>query len=468
MQAETPPEVLNAQPIATQLARFALNLQYSDIPSTVRERGQSLILDALGIALAANHYPFSNQILSALKKLGGPGNCTVIGRADQLPLRDAVTMNGALIHGLDYDDTHMNAIIHATAATLPGLLGVAEQVDASGEEILTAYAVGMEAAIRLGLVQPFGWHHEGFHATGVVAHFAAVLTTGRLLGLSESQLVSAQGIVGSTASASQEFAEEGAWNKRLHTGWGGVAGITAAYLAESGFAGPSKPYEGRYGVFRMHMGENAERDFSPLSDNLGTHWELAASAIKPYPTCHFTHAATDAALLLREQHQLRPDDIASVRVLIPEDTLPVVAEPADNKRQPRSDYDGKFSMHYITAAALTRGYFGLAELETEALGDADILQLATRIECAADPDSRFPEFFSGGVEITTHDGRQLRHHEPINRGAGDRALSHAEIEEKFVANTSMLMSGSNIERTRDHIMALTQLTGRGFMAGLRM
>jgi 2-methylcitrate dehydratase PrpD len=468
MHAITQPQTHHPQPLAAALARFALDLRYSDIPAQVRDRAQSLILDAVGIAIAANHYPFSSQIMTALSKLGGPGECSVIGRSEQLPLRDAVTMNGALIHGLDYDDTHMNAIIHATAATLPALIGMAEQVDASGEEILTAYAVGMEVAIRLGLVQPFGWHHEGFHATGVVAHFAAALTAGRLLGLCESQLVCAQGIVGSTASASQEFAEEGAWNKRLHTGWGGVAGITAAYLAQSGFAGPSKPYEGRYGVFRMHMGENAERDFSPLTDSLGTHWELAASAIKPYPTCHFTHAATDAALVLRKQHQLRPDDIASVRVLIPQDTLPVVAEPAENKRQPRSDYDGKFSMHYITAAALTRGYFGLAELEAEALGDDDILQLARRIECEADPDSRFPEFFSGGVEITTRDGQLLRHHEPVNRGAGDRALSHAEIEAKFVANTSMLLSCNDMEQARDHIMALTQLSGRQFMAGLRM
>lgn len=456
------------EPISHTLASYALDLRFEDIPRPVRDRGLSLILDALGIGLAANSYPFAAQILDGLSALGGSGAGAVIGRTERLPLRDAVTMNGALIHGLDYDDTHMNSVIHATAATLPAVLSVGEHVNASGEEMLTAYVAGMEVAIRLGLVRPFGWHDEGFHATGVVAHFASALICGRLLGLNHTQLVSAQGIVGSTASASQEFAEEGAWNKRLHPGWGAVAGITACYLAKSGFVGPSKPYEGRYGVYRMHLGAKVDKDFNAIVANLGTRHELEAAAIKPYPTCHFTHAAADAALVLREQHGLTPDDVANVRVFIPAGTLPVVAEPAANKRRPRSDYDGKFSMQFITAAALLRGRFGLAELSAESLSDPEILALADRVECEADPHSRFPEYYSGGVEITTTDGAVLRHHEAVNRGAGDRALSHAEIETKFRDNVGLVADVQATERLRTHILNLPACDGVSYLDGLRI
>jgi 2-methylcitrate dehydratase PrpD len=455
-----------AEPVSHTLASYALRLRYEDIPEAITSRARSLILDALGIGLAANSYSFSEQIMEGLQALGGAGGSSVVGRSEKLPLRDAVTMNGALIHGLDYDDTHMNSIIHATAATLPTVLSVGEHVNASGKEMLAAYVAGMEVAIRLGLVKPFGWHDEGFHATGVVAHFASALICGRLLGLNHAQLVSAQGIVGSTASASQEFTEEGAWNKRLHPGWGAVAGITACYLARSGFIGPSKPYEGRYGVFRMHLGPAADKDFNALIADLGDRHELALAAIKPYPTCHFTHAAADAALFLRESHGLTPDNIAKVRVFIPAGTLPVVAEPATNKRRPRSDYDGKFSMHYIAAAALLRGHFGLAELTPEALNDADILALADRVECFADPESRFPEYFSGGVEITTTTGTTLRHHEPVNRGAGDRALTHAEIETKFRSNAGLVAKPDEVERLRTHILNLGACDGSSYMAGL--
>ncbi|MEM7404600.1 MAG: MmgE/PrpD family protein [Pseudomonadota bacterium] len=464
--ADTLTDVSAPATLSASLADFALQLQYDQIPEPVRERALSLILDALGIALAANSYPFADQMLAGLTALGGSGDCRVIGRPDKLPLRDAITMNGGLIHGLDYDDTHMNSVIHATAATLPAMLGMAEHTGASGREMLTAYVAGMEVAIRLGLVKPFGWHHEGYHATGVVAHFASTLICGRLLGLDGTQLVSAQGIVGSTASASQEFAEEGAWNKRLHPGWGGVAGVTACYLAKSGFVGPSKPYEGRYGVYRMHLGAEAELDLTQLTADLGERYELGEAAIKPYPTCHFTHAAADAALILRERHGLTPDDVANVRVFVPGDTVPVIAEPETNKRRPRSEYDGKFSMHYIAAAALVRGRFGLAELAPESLADPAILAVADRTTCAPDPDTRFPAYYSGGVAIETRAGVTLTHHEPVNRGAGDRALSHAEIEDKFRNNLSLVMDEATTEKMRTHILAMPESDGRAYMAGL--
>lgn len=468
MTVATNPETASRQTTISQtLGEFAQGLRFEDIPAAVRERAKYLILDSVGIAMASTHYPFADCILAGIREVSEPGDLPVIGMTARLGMRDAVLMNGALVHGLDYDDTHMKSVVHATAATLPTALVVAAREGASGADLLAAYIVGMEAAIRIGEAANFGFHHHGYHATGVVGHFAAALIAGRLLGLDAAQLVAAQGIAGSTAMASQEFVEDGAWNKRLHPGWAGVAGITAAGQAKHGFVGPGKPYEGRFGIFKSHLGESEKDvDYDAITDRLGARWAVVESAIKPYPTCHFTHAIADSALALRERHGIAAADIARIRALIPEDTVPVIAEPAANKKRPVSDYDAKFSTQFIAAACFERGRFGLAELEDEALHDEAILALADKVECEVDPKSEFPRFFSGGMVVTTKDGGEFVHHERINRGAGERALTEDEIVAKFTDNALMVASRDKVEAVRELVLRLDCTDAKTVATGL--
>ena len=103
--ASVKPETQFTQPIAQRLARFAHSLNFEDIPTSVRDRANYLIVDAVGIAFAPRHYPFSGRILNSLLDAAGAGTVSVIGFQEKLPLRDAVIMNGSLIHGLDCDDT---------------------------------------------------------------------------------------------------------------------------------------------------------------------------------------------------------------------------------------------------------------------------------------------------------------------------------------------------------------------------
>src|SRR5215468_1909695 len=272
------------------LAEFVAGLRLSDVPVPVRARALQLMLDAIGVGLAAGRYPFAERTLAAATQLGGGGTGSVIGHGQRLPLRDAALVNGVLLHGLDFDDTHLSAIIHPTVACLPTAFGVAEARSASGADMLAGYIAGMECAIRIGASVKGGFHHVGFHATGIIAHFASALIAGRLFGLDTEALVSAQGIAASTASGVQLFLEEGAWTKRLHPGWGAVGGITAAVLAKNGFFGPSRAYEGRFGVFDTHLQAHAHVvDVAAITADLGHCWELSNTAVKPYPVCHFLH-----------------------------------------------------------------------------------------------------------------------------------------------------------------------------------
>jgi 2-methylcitrate dehydratase PrpD len=311
---------------ARRLAEFAADLAFDDIPKPVLDRGKLLILDALGCGLASNAYGFADVAVAGATALGGEGTCSVIGRNVRLPVRDAALANGMLIHGLDFDDTHLNSIIHATAACLPCALSFGESRGIDGKTFLIAYAAGMETAIRVGAAVKGGFHHAGFHATGLVAHFSSAVVAARILGLPAEGIVAAQGIAASTASGVQVFLEEGAWTKRMHPGWAAVAGITAGVLAEQGFKAPTRPYEGRFGFFDTHIQHPAAPiDLGAELNSLGEVWELAVTAIKPYPVCHFIHGCADAAIELHGE--IKPADIANVEAFLPRDTMPIVSEP---------------------------------------------------------------------------------------------------------------------------------------------
>jgi 2-methylcitrate dehydratase PrpD len=453
--ANTDRAAIGTQTVAEKIAQYVAGFSYDDIPERTRERAKLLVLDAVGIALASTQYDFAHRILTGLNALDEGGSSSLIGLPGTLALRDAVLMNGALVHGLDYDDTHIRAIVHATGSAFPCALGVAEATGATGNALLAAYVLGIETATRIADAAGGRFHDFGFHPTGLVAHFSCALQAGWLYGLTPRQLVMAQGLAGSTAAGSQEFLEEGAWNKRVHPGWAGGAGITAAQLARAGFKGPTKPYEGRFGLFKSHLHEvEASANYAAIYSTLGETWELHDVAVKPYPICHLIHACADSALILRDEHSIAPADVERVVALVPQPTLHIIAEPAANKVRPANEYDAKFSTQFVVATCLVKGRFGLAELLDDTLRDAQILALAGKVECAADPDAAYPQYFSGGVEIHMRDGRTYRHHEQVNRGAGDRALSASDIEQKYFDNASLAVSRSRAERICEAVLTL--------------
>jgi 2-methylcitrate dehydratase PrpD len=432
----------------------------------VRDRARLHILDALGLGLASNVYDYGCRAVAGIAAMGATGLCSVLGRAERFEVRDAALLNGILIHGLDFDDTHLASIVHPTATSLPCALSLAESLNASGEALLAAFLAGAETAIRIGGAVKGGFHHIGFHATGVVAHFASAITAGRLLQLDEDQLVSAQGIAGSTASGIQVFLEEGAWTKRFHPGWAAVAGITAARLAQGGFVGPSRPYEGKFGLFETHLHAEARRvDHDELTRGLGEIWRFGDTALKPYPVCHFIHGCADAAIELHPE--IAPEDIVAVEAFLPEPTLHIVAEPASAKERPTTDYEVKFSAQFVIAACLIKGRFGLPDLQAEEIADPRIRALALKVTCLADPQSAFPAYFSGGVAVRLRDGRTLKRHIRVNSGAGERAMTTDAVAEKFMASATMTIPVAQAEQIRHAVLNLERVSAAELAALLR-
>lgn len=451
-----PAEVMpTTTPLASQFAAFAANFSLDQVPREVVHLGKRCIADAIGVGLAASTQDFAQSSVRAIVELGEPGDCAVMGCQPRLGARDAALLNGLLIHGLDYDDTHPASIVHGSASAVPVMLAAGLRARSSGAQALAAYLLAVETAARIGSIADGQFQKKGFHPTGMVGIFGATLAAGYLAGHDASALTLAQGLALSMASGSMEFLADGAWTKRLHPGWAASSAMTAAALGASGFRAPPLPFEGRFGLFQAFLGEDRSDRLAACARSLGSHWEMRSVALKPYPVCHFSHAFGDAILSLRKQG-LSARDVSSITARIHPHQVAVVCEPASAKRRPSSDYDAKFSLPFFIAATLVRGRFTLDELADECLQDAEILAVCDRISYVPDETSRFPQYYSGTVEVHTHDGRRLEASEPVNRGSDARPLTDAELAEKFMDNALRAIEAPRAEQLLDSIMSLDQ------------
>jgi 2-methylcitrate dehydratase PrpD len=413
------------------LARFALGLRWADVPADVLDLARGHWLDALGIALASSRTDFGAAVHGAGRALGAGAESTALGFGTRLRAASAALVNGTLAHGLDFDDTHVAAVYHASAPALAAALAAGEAAGADGRSTLLAFVAGLELGCRLAGAAPGAFHDRGFHPTSLCGTFACAAVAARLAGDSETALVNALGLCGSQAAGILELRES--WLKRLHPGWAAHSGLVAAALGRHGFRGPATVFEGPQGFFASHLGSVPEGARSPVHD-LGTTWASRGIALKPYPCCHFIHAFVDAALALREG--VRVEDIERIDCPLTDRLQPLVGEPRERRIRPPTLYDALFSVPYVVALALVKGRVDVAAFYDEPLDDPRVLTVAGKVFCPDDPGSDYPRHFPGEVRITLRDGRRLVRREPVSRGAPERPLTPGEIEAKFFLNAT--------------------------------
>ena len=444
--------------LSQQVAQFVASRTFEDIPSAVRERATLVMLDAIGTAYAASRYPFAPVALSALSSLGS-GDSTVIGTAATLALRDAVVMNGILVHGLDYDDTYLPGSVHLSASCVPVVLGMGVHAKASGRDMLMATVLGLEISARIAAAAKGGFVNAGFHATGIAGVFGSAVAAGRLMNLDAAQHTLAQGVALSVTSGTLQPLQEGSWTKRLHPGWAGASGITAAAFARAGYVGPAQAYEGHFGLYTCFLGEHkAGAQPQSVVEGLGDTWEFTRTSIKLFPACHQLHAFMNCAIKLSKEQTFNAENVASVRTLICDAAVPLVCEPLASKLKPSSSYSAQFSLPYSVACALMRGKFGLNEIEAPSYTDGELLKLANRVSYEIDPHPGFPKSRSGEVIVKMKDGRELRWRDNI---LPDEPASAESIVEKFMQNTDGILSHARAEQIRDAVLGLEQVVEGG-------
>src|SRR3989442_9613238 len=244
-------------PAARLLAEWAARLRPDDIPATVRGDAALRVLDTLGCALAGareDHVP----ALLALLERSGEGPCTVVGSSLTSGPAPAALANGAMAHGLDFDDTHADSVCHASAVLVPTVLALAESEHLTGQAALTALVAGYETMIRIGMAAPGRFHARGWHATAACGPFGAAVTAGEGVGPDQDGLTAALGIAAGMAPGGMGFFGDGSRVTRVPPGWAAQSGLQAAILAQGGFTGPATGLEGRFGFFRAALGERVD------------------------------------------------------------------------------------------------------------------------------------------------------------------------------------------------------------------
>lgn len=457
-------QALSSTGIAESLASFVVNFDLDKVPKEVIHRAKMCLLDAFGIGLASVNFEFAQKTAAGIHAIAGDGKFPVIGMDLKLPQRDAAHLNGTLIHGLDFDDTHGEAVVHTSASAAPTMLIAGLANNASGTKALSAFIIASECAGRIGAGARGGFHEKGFHPTGVVGAFGSTLGAGYLAGLSPKQLCDAQGIVLSQASGSMQFLDDGAWTKRNHPGWASFCAQTAVSMAKHGFFGPRDPYSGRFGLYPTHTKEGRAVSLDKITGRLGDYWEMMNIAFKPYPACHMTHAFADAVLAVKREHNLSASDIKHITALVHEGEQAVICIPEANKLKPQNSYDAQFSVHYVIAATFLREKFGLAELEDSVINDREILNLCSRISFEDDPDSAYPGYFSGAIRVETARGEIIEHREQINRGATENPLSDDDIKDKFFGNATLTVSKSQAKKLLNIVLELESEDGLDALA----
>ena len=443
--------------LAAQLATTVTRLTWGEVPQSVRAVAKLHILDALGVALAATGMDFGRAIHRAGQDFGAGEDAHALGFGSVLPAASAALVNGTLMHGLDFDDTHIGAIYHASAPALAAALAVGEEQHADGAHLMLAYVIGLEVGCRLAAAGAGEFHGRGFHPTGIAGAFAAACTTAVLRGHDADTLTSALGLCGSQAAGILEL--HGSWLKRMHPGWAAHAGIAAVTMAQAGFRGPPTVFEGAGGLYASHLGKIVTAADLGLHD-LGSRWMTTDIALKPYPCCHFTHAFADAATgVLKElgRDRLRAHDITAVECPTAPALLPLVTEPVENKIAPKTIYDALFSVQYVVATALSGQPVNLAAFYDRPLDDPDILALAARTTCPPDPESDFPAHFPGEVVVHLADGHTVRHRVPASHGTPENPLSKSDIHAKFGANAARVISTDQTQRIAELVSTLEDL-----------
>ncbi len=424
-------------PSAT-LARFVAE---ASVPADVRHTARRYLLDWLGSALAGGELEPAQMVQAVAEELGGTPHATVLASGAQTSAPLAALVNAAASHVLEMDDLDRASISHPGAPVIAAALARSEHDGATGAELLDAIAIGYEVMTRIG--EALGpAHYEHWHITGTAGTFGAATASSRLAKLDTHTTLMALGSAGTMTAGLWEFLTDGAMSKQLHPAKAAHDGVLATLLAARGFTGATRILEGPKGLFAaMAPGGDPESIVAEL-DPYMTAWRIGGVSFKVHASCRHTHSAVDAALALRKNHRLRPDEVEQIEVLIYGQALGLL-----EGMEPTTPYAAKFSLPYCVAVALVHGDLASNRFSDQAITETEVLALSKRISFAPDPnlDALYPAAWPSVVTITTTDGRVLEHRIDHPTGDPENGLSDGDITEKFAAIAGPLLDGRAYE-----------------------
>ncbi len=402
------------------IADYVLATGYENLPAAVRKEGLRTFFNVLGCTVGGAKHEAIEATWRALAPFAGEAHATLLGRDQRTDALTACLINTLASSIYTYDDTHAEAVVHPGGPVLAAVLAVAERQSVSGKAALAAFILGVEVVCRLSKAVSVA-PAEGniaWSQTGICCGVGAAVAAGKLLDLDAVQLRRAIGIAASQASGIR--AMHGSMCTANMPAHAGQTGLRAAYLAKVGFTASEGAFEGKYGFADCFA---KTPDLGLLTGRLGTHYEILANTYKPYACGIVIHPMIDAALALRQAHNLDASMIERVSV-----KAAGVALALCDRRHPKDEFEGQVSLYQWIAAALVRGRAGIPECVDAAIADPALVAFRDRITATIEPGMPID---GADMTITLKDGRTLEKKVRDCVGSKGRPMTDTELETKF-------------------------------------
>jgi 2-methylcitrate dehydratase PrpD len=410
--------------VVEQFARWAVEYRARPVAPDVLHHAKRAVIDLYAAMLPGTVVPPATLLEKAFKEEIGQGRSSLITGRKTNP-RLAALINGTAAHAVEIDDIFKDGIYHPGAPTIPAALAVAEAEGASGADFLRAVIVGYEISTRIGAAMGKA-HYKYWHNTGTIGVFGATAACAELLKLDAQRFAHALATVTTFAAALQQAFRMDSMSKPLHAGRAAEAGVTAALAAREGITGSLDVIEGEAGFGKaMANGPDWDECFVSLNKT----FNICRMTFKNHTCCGHTFAAIDGALALQQRMKIAAREIERIRV-----GSYRAAKEVSHYEAPQTPAEGRFSLKYVVATALTHGSVRLAAFEPERMSHPDTRALMQRIEVVIDPelDAAFPHKRSARVAIETRDGRKEELLQPNRVGDPEAPLSDAQLEGKFL------------------------------------
>lgn len=408
-----------------QLAKDIYKLSKAATTDEVLNAGSCCVLDFFAGALAALNEPIAKRISMSIKKFGDAPQATVLVNSESAPAPFAALANGTLGHALDYDDTLWTYIGHSTAVILPAALAVAEIEDCGGKEMLAAFSLGVEVAHRIGApitpdLSKFGWH-----ASPSVGVFGAAASASLLTGGDVNSLSRAISLATNMSSGIKE--NFGSSAKPFVIGWASHAGVIASIFAQQGFSGSEEAFEGKQGFYKTFV-KRLPNSLNDVADNKMAIVSPGVS-FKLYPSCTGTHPSIEAIISLRQQKEIRINEISHIRIEVTPEVPHELIYPI-----PSSPSQGKFSLPYCVAIALIYGDVGLEHFKDEYLANPDVKDIMKRVEVVSNENlSRETGDHNPAAKLTIdlYAGEKIEKTVNSAKGSPGKPLTLKDLKNKF-------------------------------------
>lgn len=439
--------------VTRTLAHYIVNARYDDLPQKVRKEGTRTLLNWIGVAVGGSGHETVQRAVAALAPFAGPPQAGLLGRRERFDIMNAAFVNGVASHIFDFDDTHLKTIIHPAGPVVSALLALAEYHPVSGRDFLNAALLGIETECRIGNAVYPNHYDVGWHITGTAGVFGAAAAASKVLGLNEQQMVWALGLAASQPVGLRE--SFGSMNKSFNPGRAASNGLFAAILAAQGFTSSDGMIEAKRGWANA---VSTKQDYREITDGLGQRYEALLNTYKPFACGIVIHPALDAAIQLREQYQLKADQIASIELKV----HPLVIE-LTGKKTPQIGLEGKFSIYHSVAVAFVEGAAGERQYSDRAVQDPSVVALRQRVTATIDPAIKAEQV---DMTVTLKDGRTL--HKFIEHAIGslEVPMSDQQLEAKFLDLVKGVLSDGRARQLIDACWGVERLASAADIAKL--